>query len=173
MFDIKSLTIDLKGLKQDDTNLVFNLDDAYFTAVDGSEVRSGRVNLALDIHKSVSFYELNFHCEGTVMVPCDLCLEDMEQPISTDNKLIVKLGEEYSEDDDIITVEKDNALLDISWLVYEFIALGVPIKHVHAPGKCNPAMIKALNAHSAARSSDGAQTQTTDPRWSALEKLKE
>lgn len=172
MFDIKSMTIDLKGLKQDDISLVFNLDDAYFGAIGGSEVRSGTVRLKLDIHRSVGFFELQFHCEGIVIVPCDICLDDMEQTISTDNRLIVKLGEEYSEDDDIITVEKDDALLDISWLVYEFIALGVPIKHVHTPGKCNPAMIKALEEHTAARSSDGAQNAATDPRWSELEKLK-
>ena len=59
----------------------------------------------------------------------------------------------------------------MAWLIYEFIALDIPIKHVHAPGKCNAAMIKALEEHSATRSSD-EDGAAVDPRWSELEKLK-
>lgn len=33
-------------------------------------------------------------------------------------------------------------------------------------------MIKALEEHSAARSSDGDEEKPVDPRWSELEKLK-
>ncbi|MFW5615904.1 MAG: DUF177 domain-containing protein, partial [Prevotella pectinovora] len=88
------------------------------------------------------------------------------------NRLLAKLGEEYSDEDDIVTVEKDDAVLDTAWFVYESIALDIPIKHVHAPGKCNPAMIKALEEHSAARSSEEENETAVDPRWSELEKLK-
>ena len=96
----------------------------------------------------------------------------MDQPIETDNRLLAKLGEEYSEDDDIVTVEKEEAILDTSWFVYESIALSIPIKHEHAPGKCDPAMIKALEEHSATRSSDEDDAENMDPRWSELKKLK-
>jgi uncharacterized metal-binding protein YceD (DUF177 family) len=60
----------------------------------------------------------------------------------------------------------------MSWLIYEFIVLAIPIKHVHAPGKCNPAMSQVLEELSADRSSDEVSNQPIDPRWSALEKLK-
>ena len=71
-----------------------------------------------------------------------------------------------------MTVAEDEGILDVTWLLYEFIALAIPIRHVHAPGKCNPAMIRALEEHSAARSGqeDGV---TVDPRWETLLKLKE
>ena len=92
--------------------------------------------------------------------------------MSADNTLTARIGEEYSEDEDIITVGKEEPLLDISWFVYEFIALSIPIRHVHAPGKCNPAMIKVLEEHSAARSAEGDAEEPVDSRWSELEKLK-
>jgi len=97
----------------------------------------------------------------------------MDQPVSADNRLIVKLGAVYSEEDDVITLPEDEGILDTSWLIYEFVVLAIPIKHVHAPGKCNPAMSKVLEELSTDRSSDEASDQPVDPRWSALLKLKE
>ncbi len=173
MNSLESLKIDLKGLDQGELKFACSLNDEFFQAAGSDEVKSGNVQLNVSAHKSVSgLYEIDFHAEGTVKVPCDLCLDDMDQPILTDNRLIAKLGEEYSEDEDIVTVDKEDAVLDTSWFVYESIALNIPIKHVHAPGKCNPAMIKALEEHSPARSGEEESLQATDPRWSELEKLK-
>lgn len=173
MESLESLKIDLKSLDTNEMNTTCQLGDGFFKAAESDEVRGGNVQLSVSAHKSVSgLYEINFHAKGIVVVPCDLCLDDMEQPIDTENRLLAKLGEEYSENDDIVTVEKDDAVLDASWFVYESIALSIPIKHEHAPGKCDPAMIKALEEHSATRSSDEEAETEVDPRWSELEKLK-
>ena len=173
MESLESLKIDLKSLDTGALSTSCHLGDEFFEAAESDEIKSGDVMLSISARKSVSgLYEIDFHAEGTVKVPCDLCLDDMAQPICTDNRLLAKLGEEYSDEDDIVTVEKDDAVLDTAWFVYESIALDIPIKHVHAPGKCNPAMIKALEEHSAARSSEEENETAVDPRWSELEKLK-
>ena len=70
-----------------------------------------------------------------------------------------------------IFMAENEGILDVAWFIYEFIALNIPIKHVHAPGKCNPAMIEMLQEHSAARSGE-EEEETVDPRWAALLKLK-
>lgn len=171
MCSLESLKIDLKALKGDREEFGFNLGDDYFEAIGGSEVRRGNVAVGLTVRRTAGLYELLIHHEGTVMVPCDICLEDMEQAVEADNRLTAKLGSEYSEEDDLITVEAESGVLDLSWFVYEFIALSIPIKHVHAPGNCNPAMIEALEEHSANRSGD-EEEKGVDPRWSELEKLK-
>ena len=106
-----------------------------------------------------------------VLVPCDICLELMEQPIETTQRLEVRLGTENSEEDDLVTVAEDEGILDVAWLIYELTALAIPVRHVHAPGKCNPAMIRVLEEHSAVRSGEGDE-KATDPRWAALEQLK-
>ena len=95
----------------------------------------------------------------------------MEQSIETDDRLLVRFGEDYSEEDDLVIVAENEGILDVAWFIYEFIALNIPIKHVHAPGKCNPAMIEMLQEHSAARSGE-EEEETVDPRWAALLKLK-
>lgn len=64
-------------------------------------------------------------------MPCALCLDDMDQPIVADQRMAVKLGDSYSEDDDLVTVAEEEGILDVAWYVYESIELNIPIKHVH------------------------------------------
>ena len=172
MSGLESLRIDLKGLKEDVNVFESDLDDTFFEALDSQEVHGGRLHVSLSIRKASGFYDLTSHVAGTVSVACDLCLDDMDEAIDTENRLVVKLGSEDSIDDDVVTVDENEGILDMSWLVYEFVTLSLPIKHVHAPGKCNPAMIQALEEHSADRSSDEESTKAIDPRWEKLKSLK-
>ena len=170
--DLETLKIDLKGLEEGANYLEFDLDDTYFKAVDAPEVSQGSVHVSLDILRTRNdFFTLDFHETGTVMVPCDICLDPMEQSIETTQRLEVNFGTENSEEGDLVTVAEDEGILDVTWYLYEFIALAIPIKHVHAPGKCNPAMVRALEEYSAARSGEEDE-QAMDPRWEALLKLK-
>ena len=171
MCNIESFKIDLKALPQGVSILEFKLDDSYFKAIDAPDIQRGELSSSLSISRTGDFFELNFHTEGIVHIPCDICLDDMEQSIETDDRLLVRFGEDYSEEDDLVIVAENEGILDVAWFIYEFIALNIPIKHVHAPGKCNPAMIEMLQEHSAARSGE-EEEETVDPRWAALLKLK-
>lgn len=172
MCDLETFKIDLKGLREDITMLHFNLDDAFFKAVDGSEVRSGKVVVSLKIHKTAGAFEMDFHTEGTVTVPCDICLDDMEQAVCADNRLMAKFGEEDTDvDDELVVVDEAKGVIDVAWLIYEFVALSVPVKHVHEEGGCNKEMLEALEEHSAGQHDEG-QDRAVDSRWSELEKLK-
>jgi uncharacterized metal-binding protein YceD (DUF177 family) len=173
MCGLERYKIDLKGLTDEVTTLEWDLDDSFFEALDETEVERGALHVSLSIRKASGFFELLFHTVGTVSIVCDRCLDLMEQPIATDNQLVVKLGSTCSEDDDTVTVDENEGILDTSWFIYEFIALAIPIQHVHAPGKCNPAMTQALEELSADRSGDEASSRTVDPRWEKLLKLKE
>ena len=41
-------------------------------------------------------------------------------------------GDEYDDDGEMLTVPITEGTLDVSWLLYEFIALQIPMRHVHA-----------------------------------------
>ena len=172
MCSLECLKVDLKGLKEDETSLDFCLDDSYFAALDGAEVRRGSLHVSVSIRKASGFFELQIHADGILIIPCDRCLDDMDQPVETDTRLTVKFGCEYSEEGDIIVVEENEGILDLTWIIYESVALAIPIRHVHAPGKCNTAMTEVLEELSADRSSDEESDQLVDPRWSELLKLK-
>jgi uncharacterized metal-binding protein YceD (DUF177 family) len=172
MCNLERFKIDLKGLQDDTTSLDFDLDDSFFGALDDVEIHSGALHVSVSIRKATGFFELHFHSEGTVRIPCDRCLDEMDQPIEADNQLIARFGSRNAEEDDTVVVAEEEGILDLSWFIYEFIALAIPIKHVHAPGKCNPAMTQALEELSTDRSSDEESSQPIDPRWDALKKLR-
>lgn len=172
MRDLKPFKIDLKALTDQVATYEFKLDDAYFEAIEAPDIQKGNLSVALSIRRMAGSFEFTFHIRGFVIVTCDLCLDEMQQPIDTENKLMAKFGEEYSDDDDLIVVPEREGVLDISWFIYEFIDLSVPIKHVHAPGKCNAVMTKKLQELSATRSSLEDGEEAVNPRWAGLEKLK-
>ncbi len=171
MFSLESFKIDLKGMEKDEQTLTFDITDAFFEAIKAPAVQHGHLTTTLTIRRLGESFDLLFHTEGSVIVACDLCLDDMDQPILTDDHLVAQFGDAYAEDDDTVTIPENEGVLDVSWFIYEFIELNIPLRHVHAPGKCNPAMMNILKEHSAARSGDGDGEHETDSRWSALKDL--
>lgn len=172
MGKLDSFKIDLHGLKGGITTFEYKLEDDFFDAIGADIVRHGSLSVKMSVSRKSSLFEVSFNICGFVIVACDLCLDDMEQPIDTEGRLTAKFGNEYSEDDEVVVVEEDEGILDVSWFIYEFIVLGIPIRHVHAPGKCNREMMNVLLEHSATRS-DVEDDKSVDPRWSELLKLKE
>ena len=164
--------IDLKALEQGRSIFEFDLDDAFFRSLETAEVQHGQLKTTVTVNRTGDCFNIDFHTVGSVAVPCDLCLDDMEQPVTADGRLAARFGDSYAEEDDLVTVAEDEGILDVAWFVYESIALSIPIRHVHAPGKCNPAMIGMLEAHAAARSSEDKAERPVDPRWAALSDLK-
>ncbi len=185
--------ISLKNLSAGVHSYSYELDRKFFEDIDGDEVKKGNVKVELTVRKLSSSFEFNFDLKGMVQVPCDRCLDDMDQEIDSQNHLIVKLGKEYSEEsDEIIVIPEDEGEINIAWFLYEFIALNIPIKHAHEPGKCNRTMSKKLQKHRAVSADDedgdemddfdddgdidfveddNSKTETTDPRWDALKGL--
>ena len=104
MCSLEYLKVDLKGLKEDETTLEFSLDDSFFATLYGAEVRKGSLHVSVSIRKVSGFFELLIHSAGILIIPCDRCLDEMEQPVEADMRLTVKFGSENSEEGDIIVV---------------------------------------------------------------------
>ena len=156
--------IDLKGMQADSCKYEFVLDNLFFANIDGPEVQKGKVNVELVVRKTSRAFELNFQTDGMVWVPCDRCLDDMEQPVSSTDKLLVKFGHEYAEEgENLIVIPEDEGIINVAWFMYEFVALAIPMKHVHAPGKCNKAMSSKLRKH--LRTTPDEEEEDAESRW--------
>jgi uncharacterized metal-binding protein YceD (DUF177 family) len=197
---LKTYRINLKNLSPG-TVYEFNyvLGDDFFESVGGSEVRQGHINVSLSVIHASSAFELNFRIDGQVTVTCDRCLDDMEVPVETENRLIVTFGETYAEiSDEHVTVSEEEGFINVAWYMYEFTALAIPVKHVHESGGCNEMMASKLNelcvdeveddddlfrkADEAGETGDeagnhsepparGKGNKPADPRWEALRHL--
>ena len=85
-------------------------------------------------------------------------------------ELIVKIGDEsYEETDEIKVISTSEYELDLTKEVYEYIHLLLPTKLVHDEiADCNQEVIEKLN-----QLNTKTESSATDPRWSALSKLKD
>lgn len=177
-------------MSADTQNAEYKLDNIFFSHIGGDDVQKGKLVVKLTVKRIAAMYELNFRIEGTIVIPCDRCLDDMDLAVNTNNRLIVKFGKEYAEEsDEIIIIPEEEGEINLAWFIYEFIALTIPIKHVHAPGKCNKTMTSKLKKHSPKGSgeedddfdsvgadediiiTDEEDRDSVDPRWGALKDL--
>lgn len=151
----------------------FNLDNKFFADIDGEEFQKGYVKATVTMRKNNDVFDFTFSLEGTVVVPCDRCLDDLEIEVATDNTLRVKLGENYADEGDVVVVPEIEGNINIAWYLYEFIALALPMKRVHAPGKCNHEMTGKLKKHSYRVDEEDAddEERTIDPRWESLKNI--
>jgi len=121
--------------------------------------------------KSSSHLDLDIKISGKVRICCDRCLEIFDQPVESDNRLLVKFGN-ISDDSDpeIITIPPDDNELDLKQYFYEFIHLSLPIRRIHpddAKGisTCDPVMLQKLKELLVEKE------KGEDPRWDELKKL--
>ena len=164
--------VDLKGMRVASLELEFDLDNAFFADIDGEEFQKGTVKARVAVNKNRDIFDFSFSLAGTVIVPCDRCLDDLAIDIDTENTLRVKLGDSYADEGDIVIVPENEGDLNIAWYLYEFIVLALPMKRVHAPGKCNHEMTGKLKKHSVdADESNDSEEMQIDPRWAGLKDL--
>ena len=132
----KQFVINLRDQKTDTAEYQWTVTDDFFQALEATEVQRGQVEVKLTVHRTSGAYELTFRLSGYLVLPCDRCLGDMQQPIETEQTLKARLGDGYDDDGELVTVPYADGTLDTAWHLYEMIALQIPLRHVHADGEC-------------------------------------
>ena len=156
--------IDLKGMQADSAKYEFVLDNLYFAHIDGPEVQKGKVNVTLTVKRTSRAFELSFQTDGMVWVPCDRCLDDMELPISSSDKLMVKFGHEYAEEgDNLIVIPEEEGEINVAWFMYEFVALSIPMKHEDSDDTFDTGGDDIVIEEEV--------EEQIDPRWNELKKI--
>lgn len=163
--------IDLKGQEDAVAAYQWLVDSDFFAALDVEDIHNGHVAVDLSVTKVSGEYDLSFRMKGDVSVPCDRCLDDMSIDIDTGGELKVRLGADFADDGDVVVVPELEGTINVSWYIYEFISLAVPLKHVHAPGKCNREMSEQLEKHIVSDVENSEVDGQVDSRWAELEKL--
>lgn len=183
--------IDLLSSRLEGSTFEFNIGDDFFADIDGL-LQRGDIHTTVECLSAGTFFNFQIHSVGTVVVPCDRCLSDLELRIETTDVLCVKLGDDYSDEGDCVIVPEAEGYLDLAQFIYEFIALSMPMTHCHEPGKCDDAMMDELSRHQSTRS--GAEddenagsengsvgekslgedsVELADSRWAVLKQLKD
>lgn len=174
MAGLSSYNIAFKGLALGKHEFDFQIDKKFFDHFDGGIADDGNVQAKVILEKQSALMVLWFHVSGTVKIQCDRCLDLYDQPISAENQVFIKYGEDtFEEGDDVIWVDVNDHQVNIAQMLYDFIILAIPIRQIHPKNEngkrgCNPEMLKKLKDLS--YNTENHEEQT-DSRWDDLKKL--
>lgn len=173
MNQLSKYRIVYQGLSEGLHEFDFEIEDAFFEQLEYSEIKKGNLKTKVFLNKKSTFLELDFQINGYVVLTCDRCLDEYNQPIDYDGKLFVKFSENEDElAEDVICLSPSEHELDISHYIYESINLSIPLKRVHPDNEfgdvaCNPEMLEKLNKYK----TDEPADENIDPRWEDLRNL--
>ena len=144
--------IPLSSLATGHNEYLWRVGKEFFESFDNAEVLDAELEASVDVEKSGRYVGVDCLVQGSLTVECDRCLDELEMPIEVDIRLSVKYGDEESSEEhqegerEVIFVPEDNAELDLSQIVYDYVCLALPMQRVHEPGECNPAAMRFFDA---------------------------
>ncbi len=152
--------VDLAGKTEGHYEQDFVIDKKFFENMENHGILNADVSVHLDMTYRNEVYECVFHCKGQLQIPCDRCLDPLDHEIDTEYKVSVKYGDNYDDGaDNLLVIPYSNSYLNVAYMLYDTLLLTIPLRHVHAPGKCNRAMLEALRKH---RSSSADEDNDVD-----------
>ena len=169
---LKTYSIPFTGLKLGKHHFDYVITDAFFREFEYSLVKKADLKCDVELEKQETMILLNFHIVGTIQLTCDKCLSEYPQPVDMREQQIAKFSEGEIDDDEIITLTKNDHEINIAGLIYEYINVAAPFIAVctdegNTP-YCDKEMLDRLNELSA----NNEQNESDDPRWDALKKIK-
>lgn len=162
--------LEFAGLSDGMHHYEFTIDGRFFHECGYEDIQQCNILVLLDMNKQPDMLELKINFSGTVVCECDRCLEEYDQPVAGDERLIVKFGIENTEPaEGIIMLPPQENQVDLSQFFYETIILLLPQRRVHpedenGKSNCNPDIINKLEELN-------QQQKNNDPRWDELKKI--
>lgn len=165
--------IKLNGLKDGNYINSFRIRGEFFETLNSSEIKLVDIDIDTMLKVENRRYNLEIKSNGMVIdIPCDICTEKINIPISSKINYIIKKGiEKDLEDENVIFVDEKDKELILDSILYEMIVLAFPTKRQHQLNsindeECNKEMVNLINKYSV------KENNNIDPRWEALKKLK-
>jgi len=170
---LRTYSIPFTGLKLGKHNFEYIISDDFFSEFEYSLVKKANLKCLVELDRQETMLILHFDITGSVTATCDTCLSEYQQPIDIHEQQIARFSEEeMSEDDEIITLGKNDHEIDISNLIYEYVNVAMPFvalcSNEGGDKQCDKEMLDNLNKLSA----NDEPEEKVDPRWDALKKLK-
>lgn len=168
------------SLKDGFHEFTYKVGNEFFEHIEYSEIKNADLEVNISLEKKTTMMILDFDIQGKVEVMCDRCTDNFYLDVKSNDELIYRFGDEQMDDEKVIVVFSNETEIDISHPIYEFTILALPNRRLHNEGDCNKDMLKKMDSYllvkdgeSKTKSNDSDSNEAyTDPRWSALNKLK-
>ncbi len=166
----KAFDIEFLRLNDDEHELSFDIDDAFFEAFPQNRIHGGNLKSVVTLRKEDALLQLQFDTEGSINTTCDRCLNSISYPIESFETLIVNLGTDYKEQDvDVIEIPATAHKLNVAQYIYEYILTAMPM-FVNCDDLenvvCDEQTLKYIVPLPGNEADD-----KSDPRWNALKNI--
>lgn len=151
MSSSETIIIDLRNAQNAPIGLQQTLGDAFFAALDQEEIHGGEIQVEVQVKPSAGdSFRVSVKAQGEVRVICDRCLEELTLPVDTTAEMTLRYESEDDYEDntdyDVTVIPFTANTYDLSWDIYEFIELSLPLQRTHAEGQCNDEMTRYINS---------------------------
>jgi uncharacterized protein len=175
---LREFEIPYVGLKLGIHKFEYDIDGKFFGFFRDSLITECQAKVRLEFEKKETFFVLNFFIDGWVKTECDRCLVPFDKGIFGDFTSYIKFTEDpdsVGDDDEVIFISRDDTVIDVSQLIYEYINLCMPIQKLgcEKPGEepqCNKEVLKYIV--NVDKPAEAKKDNEVDPRWAALKNLK-
>lgn len=168
MDKLRNYDISFSGLKTGKHEFKFEIDKEFFQLFDtDQEFTNPKITVDVFLNKHTTFLEFEIKVNGTVDLACDISSEIFIHPIENQIDILVKFGEEYDDsEEDVITIPASDHDFNVAQLIYENVALAIPMKKISPD--LSEEDLKILEKFSPKENEE----PKSDPRWDALKNLK-
>ncbi len=131
MSALSEYVIPYLGLANGTYEYFFELDNTFFKNFEKSEIQRGHFDIHITFEKQDRMVVLSIGGKGYSKADCDRCLSEIEVPIVFDDRVILKIEETPSiQEDEVYYLNAHTSHIDLSPYIHESIHLHLPIKNV-------------------------------------------
>lgn len=170
--ELREFQINIYSLTNKLHDFEFEITDKLFETKEFSLISKGTGMCKLRLEKSETLINLHFDIEAEVELTCDRSLENFMYPVAIEEDIIIKFGDDdITQSDDVVVIRRDADKINVGDFIYEFVSLAVPMRKLHPrfDGEEQPDLVYTSTTGEA----EEDETESVDPRWEALKKLKE
>lgn len=174
----KDFRIDIFGLKTGVHEFSFDFKETLFENQEDSLIENGQGTCDIELVKKDRLIEVNFDIHGSIKLTCDRSMEEFDYPISIQEQLILKYGEEFDDsEDDIWTIPSGQQSINIEKNIFDYLTLAVPMKKLHPrfeeEEEDDEYELELVYSSDEEEVEDTApEEEEIDPRWALLKKIK-
>ncbi len=173
---MKFTEIKISGLKEGKHSFHFDLDSRFLD--DFSREIFDKPVLSADVilHLTETMIRAELSLTGQVQLICDRSGDAFMFPVNQKTTYFLKFGEKEEEiSDELCTISKERTAVEFDQLVYDTVALSVPLKKLHPrlaeSEQEDEGEGKIVYSSSGSETESSEKEEVADPRWQKLKDL--
>jgi uncharacterized metal-binding protein YceD (DUF177 family) len=182
--ELSKYNIDIYGLEDKQYDYDMESGDAFFEEMEQDLIERGHFKTHVVLNKSATMIQLRFQTKGSVTLTCDRSLEPFEEPVDSDERIILKFGDHNEElTEEIEIINRNTNRINVARYIFDFIALSLPVKKLHPSLRTEEddfdleddeeeGTLVYTSEGEKEEGEEREEEEKIDPRWEALKKLK-